>query len=326
MTDPHFSSVLVFGATGEVGSIVALEAHALGAHVSIALRDTTKQNEWISPEQEHAAGLRRVSADLTDPKAVTRAVHETGSQAAFIYAVRSQDMLRGAISALRDAGIQYIVFLSTSQVRTAGAIKGDIRSIDPEHFIPYQHAQVEVALEELNMPHAAIRAGFFASNPLRLYLDKSSDPKQVNLLAPEVPHDPLDPRDIGRAAAAVLVNPRLYQTDYHGPATKDIVDLSGPELLTQTEQWKIINRELATVGKPQVKVNHITVEQFLENLAKLHVPVIVAKSLAKSMVETRALYAAEDHEKQWGNVELLTGRPATAFSDFVRREIIKYFD
>ena len=234
-------------------------------------------------------------------------------------------MLRGAITALRDAGIRYIVFLSTSQVRTAGAIKGDIRSIDREHFIPYQHAQVEIVLEELDMPHTAIRAGLFASNPLRLYLDKFSDPKQVNLLAPEVPHDPIDPTDIGRAAAAVLVNPRLYRSDYEGPPAKDVLDLSGPALMSQTEQWRIINHELAAAGKPQVKVNRITVEQYLGNLAKLHVPDVVAKSLAKSMVETRALYAADDYEKHRGNVENLTGRKATAFSEFVRREIPRYF-
>ncbi|ENH68134.1 hypothetical protein FOC1_g10003763 [Fusarium oxysporum f. sp. cubense race 1] len=308
MPSPHFSKVLVFGATGEVGSAVALEAHALGAHVFIALRDTSKHNEWISPEQERAADLQRISADLTDLDSVKRAVQETGAQAAFIYAVRSKDTLRGAITALRDAGIQYVVFLSTN------------------HFIPWQHAQVEIALEELEVPHAAVRAGFFASNPLRIYLDRSSEPKQVNLLAPEVPHDPIDPKDIGRAAAAVLVNPRLYAGGYQGAPKKDVVYLSGPTLLSQTEQWEIVNRELVAAGKPEVKVNHITVEQYLENLAKLHVPDIVAKSLAKSMVETRALYAPEDYEKSRGNVELLTGRKATSFDDFVKREIPRYFN
>ncbi|RYP27841.1 hypothetical protein DL767_007489 [Monosporascus sp. MG133] len=329
MPPPHFSNVLVFGVTGEVGSAVALEAHARGARVTLALRDVSKPNEWISPEQERAAGLQRITADLTDPAAVTRAVHQTGAQAAFIYAVRSSDMMRGAITALRDAGIQYVVFLSTSQVKNAGATKDDIRSIERDHFIPWQHAQVEIGLEELGLPHTALRVGFFASNPMRIYLDRSVEPKQVHLLAPEVPHDPIDPADIGRVAGAVLVNPRLYASGY--PATngstplKDVVYLSGPALLSQSEQWDIINRELAAAGKPQVTVIHITVEQYLKNLAALNVPDMVAKSLAKSMVETRALYAAEDYEKQMGNVELLTGRKATSFEDFVKREIPRYF-
>ncbi|KAG9513036.1 hypothetical protein KCV07_g9088, partial [Aureobasidium melanogenum] len=325
MQSPYFSRVLVFGATGEVGSAVALEAHALGARVSIAMRDTTKHNDWISPEQEHTADLQRAKADLTDTEAVTSAVKETGAQAAFIYAVHSKDTLRGAIAALRDAGIQYIVFLSTSQVRTAGSIKDDIRSIGRDYFIPWQHAQIEIALEELNMPHTAIRAGFFASNPLRLYLDKSSEPKSVDLLAPDMPHDPIDPGDIGRAAAAMLVNPRLYKSDYQGPYAKDIVYLTGPALSSQTEQWEIINLELAAAGKPRVETNHITVGQYLENMAKRHVPDMIARSLAESMTETRALYVAEDYDKQRDNVELLTGRRPIFFGSFVKREIPRYF-
>ncbi|RYP09062.1 hypothetical protein DL765_008584 [Monosporascus sp. GIB2] len=52
---------------------------------------------------------------------------------------------------------------------------------------------------------------------------------------------------------------------------------------------------------------------------------MVAKLLAKSMVETKALYAAEDHQKRKGNVELLTGRKATSFEELVKREIQRYF-
>lgn len=279
-------------------------------------------------EVNHLAQIGH-SRPFSVPADVSRVVHETGAQAAFIYAVRSNDSMRGAITALRDAGIQHIVFLSTSQVKTAGTIKGDIRSISRDHFIPWQHAQVEVGLEELGIPHTALRAGFFASNPLRIYLDRSAEPKQVNLLAPGILHDPIDPADIGRAAGALLVNPRIdtidNQTANGSTPYKDVVYLNGPALLSQTEQWDIINHELAKVGKPPVKLNHITVEQYLNNLAALHVPEEVAKSLAKSMVETRAIYSAEDYEKSRGNVELLTGRKATSFEDFVKREISRYF-
>ncbi|RYP56901.1 hypothetical protein DL771_011543 [Monosporascus sp. 5C6A] len=306
MSSPHFSNVLVFGATGEVSSAVALEARARGARVTLALRDVSKPNERISPEQERAA------ADLTDPVAVTR---------------REPDRRPGGLR-LRP-GIQYVVFLSTSQVKNAGAAKGDIHSIERDHFIPWQHTQVEIGLEKLGLPHTALRAGFFASNPLRIYLDRSAELKQVHLLAPEVPHDPIDPANIGRVAGAVLVNPRLYASGYQGTngstPRKDVACLSGPALLSQTEQWDIINRELAAAGKPQVTVTHITVEQYLKSLAPLNVPDMVAKSLVKSMVETKALYAAEDYEKQRSNVELLTVRKATSFEDFVKSEIPRYF-
>lgn len=183
---PRFSKVLIFGATGEVASAAALEARARGATVALAMRDITKTNEWITPEAERAAGLRRIAASLDDPEAVGRAARETGAEAAFIYAVRTSDGMRGVLAALRDAAsIRHVVFLSTSQVRSAGAVKDDVRSVPPDHFIPWQHAQVEVALQDLGVPHTALRAGFFASNPLRIYLDKDTR-REVNLLAPEV--------------------------------------------------------------------------------------------------------------------------------------------
>ncbi|RYP66115.1 hypothetical protein DL769_006112 [Monosporascus sp. CRB-8-3] len=310
MPSPHFSNVLIFSATGEAGSAMALEAHARGARVTLTLRDVSKPSEWISPEQERAAGLHRTIADLTDPVAVTRAVHQTGSQAAFIYAVRSSDMMRaGPSPRLRNAGIQYVVFLSTSQVKNAGDTKGDIHSIERDHFIPWQHTQVEMRLEEPSLPHTALGGGV-------------SHQKSV-------PHDPIDPADIGRVAGAVLVNPRLYASGYqatNGPTPrKDVVYLSGPALLSQSEQWDIISWTLAAAGKPQVKATHMTVEQYLKHLAALNVPDMVAKSLAKSMVETKALYAGEDYKKQRDNVELLASRKATSFEDFVKREIPKYF-
>lgn len=319
---PRFSKVLIFGATGEVASAAALEARARGATVTLAMRDIFKVNEWITPEAERAAGLRRIAASLDDPEAVSRAARETGAEAAFIYAVPTSDGMRGVLEALRDApSIRHVVFLSTSQVRSAGTVKDDVRSVTPDHFIPWQHAQVEVALQDLGVPHTALRAGFFASNPLRIYLDKDTK-REVNLLAPEVRHDPIDTTDIGRAAAALLVNPRGGDGDGAG----DIVYLHGPALLSQDEQWAIINRELAAAGRPLVKVNHVTAEQYLANLAAMRVPDVVARSLCKSMVDTRALYTAEDYEAARGNVELITGRAPTSFEDFVRREIPRYFD
>ncbi|KAI1826623.1 hypothetical protein F4861DRAFT_496897 [Xylaria intraflava] len=316
---PRFSKVLIFGATGEVASAAALEARARGASVTLAMRDIAKTNQWITPDEERAAGLQRIKASLDSAEAVERAVRETGAEAAFIYAVHTPDNMRGVLTALRDAtSMKNVVFLSTSQVRIAGTVKDDIRSVTKDHYIPWLHAQAEITLQDLGVPHTALRAGFFASNPLRIYLDKVTK-KEVNLLAADVRHDPVDPADIGRAAAALLVGPR-------SDSASDVVYLNGPALLSQDEQWAIINRELVAAGRLPVKINHITPQEYLANLAAIKVPDFVAQSLCKSMVDTRALYAPEDYEASKGTVEQLTGRAPTAFEDFVRREIPKYFD
>ncbi|KAI0973608.1 hypothetical protein F4678DRAFT_470874 [Xylaria arbuscula] len=309
---PH-SIFLIFGATGEVASAAALEARARGASVTLAMRDISKTNEWITPEEEREAGLQRIAASLDTAEAVGRAVLETGAEAAFIYAVKTPDNMRGVLTALCGAtSLRHIVFLSTSQIRTAGA---DVRSVSPAHFIPWLHAQVEIALQDLGVSYTALRAGFFASNPLRIYLDKTTK-REVNLLAPEERHDPVDPADIGRVAGALLVSPRRDD---------DVVYVNGPALLSQNEQWAVINRELVAAGRPPVKVNHITEEDYLANMAANNVPDIVARSLCKSMVDTRALHDPKDYEAGKGNVELITGRAPTSFEDFVRKEIPRYF-
>ncbi|CAI7604800.1 unnamed protein product [Penicillium discolor] len=310
MSSPYFSSVLVFGATGEVGSAAVLEAHARSARVTIAMRDVAKPNEWISSEHERAAGLQRITADLTNQSSdrdTGRGLHIRGTLQrldAWCYHSAPGRWHSARCIPINRAG------------ENRGATKADIRSIKFDHFTPWQPAQIEIGLEEIGLPHTALRAGFFAGNPLRTYLDKSMEPKQVNLLAPNVLHDPIDSRDIGSVAGAVLVNLRQYTDGYQ--ATSE----STPR--KDTEQWDIINREIAAVGKSPVKVNDVTVEQYLKNMAALHVPDVVSKSLAKCMVETGALYAIEDFEKDRGNVGLLTSREATSFKDFVKREIPRY--
>lgn len=327
---PQFDTVLIFGATGEVGSAAALEASRLGAKVYLGMRDTTKENKWLTAEQEKQGNMSRIKADLTNPASLTSAVVESGAESAYIYAVHSQDHMRSALAALKNAGIQHIVFLSTVSLRVAGKVEGDIRSIGPDHFIPYQHAQVEVALEELDIPHTAVRAGFFASNPLRIYLDTSTSPPQVKLLCPEVLHDCIDPQDLGRSSAAVLTNPKesaakAGAAEPNKPASKDIIYLNGPALLSQNKQWEIIGRALAEAGKPDVKVIEITKEEYLTALAARFVPKPVAESLAKSMEDTTALYAAKEYDVNKHNVRKLTGSDATTFAEFVNRELSRYF-
>lgn len=80
-----FSRVLVFGPTGNVGSIVACTAQQQGAKVFLAMRDTGKPIPSLSALQESDGGFERVQADLMDPVSVRSAVEKTKATAAFVY-------------------------------------------------------------------------------------------------------------------------------------------------------------------------------------------------------------------------------------------------
>lgn len=159
MTHPK---VIVFGPTGAVGSAAARTAHRLEASVTLAMRDTAKSIPGVP--SDNAPGYTRVHADLIDPSSVSTAVRESGATHAFIYMVHSSpDHMHGTIRALKDAGVSFVVFLSSFTV------SGDLHAIRPEDIIDYLHAQVELNLESIfGREHfVALRPGSFASNELQ---------------------------------------------------------------------------------------------------------------------------------------------------------------
>ncbi|KAL4944455.1 hypothetical protein BDV06DRAFT_210271 [Aspergillus oleicola] len=123
--------ILVFGATGGVGSAVARSANSHGS----------KSIPGLSTAEEQAAGYERVQADLTKPNSVREAVSKNGATHAFIYTLLggdSSDYQLSTSKALKEAGIEQI------------------------------HAQVEISLNDVFGPqgYVTVRPAFFSSNTL----------------------------------------------------------------------------------------------------------------------------------------------------------------
>ncbi|KAI9875356.1 MAG: hypothetical protein M1823_007494, partial [Watsoniomyces obsoletus] len=182
------------------------------------MRDTNKSVRGLSNPQD---GFTRVQADLSDPKSLTAAVQTSGAKAAFVYVVHQlPDHMTSAFAALKDAGIEYVVLLSSYTVR------GD--PTQPENhveYIPALHAKTEEALRDSGLRYTALRPAFFNTNVLWY----ANDLKQgkVHLLYPELSYDFIAPSDIGTIAGKVLIQ----------QPTESQVPLCGPELLTQYEAY-----------------------------------------------------------------------------------------
>ncbi|KAF8145464.1 hypothetical protein K438DRAFT_1871966, partial [Mycena galopus ATCC 62051] len=264
------TSVLVFGATGAVGSACARHAQSLGASVTLAVRDTKKPIPGLSLEQETADGYKRVQADLTQPETVTEAVKQSGAKHAFVYVVRSPpgapDPNRAALKALKAAGVEFIVFLSSFTVEV---YEPAIDNVPAHDIIPYAHAQVEVALQEVfgEGGYVALRPGGFATNSLRWAgMVKAGS---VKLPYPEYKSDWIVSADIGRAGGTILVG---------GPSStggEKSVLLYGPEMISQGDAAKIIGR---AVGK-EVAVEAIGEEEAVRGMVTGGVPEPLAKYL-----------------------------------------------
>ena len=182
--------VIVFGPTGNVGSIAARVAQQHGAKVFLAMRNLEKSIPGLSASEEAKGGFERVEADLLQPKSVLAAVKQTKATTAFMYlAWAATDHMRATLQASKEGGITFIVFLSSF------TIKGDLRQIKSSIRIPYMHAQVELNLEEVygSQNYVALRAGAFATNSLGWRTGISSG--EVRLDNPGAESDFITPTD-----------------------------------------------------------------------------------------------------------------------------------
>lgn len=299
-----YDNVIVFGPTGDVGSFAALEASKRGAKVWLAMRDTEKDIISISKEEEQKGSFQRIKADLNDPASVKAAIEESGAKAAYFYAVRSQDSLRGTIFAMKDAGIEYFVFLSSANV-----MAHDVRDITvQEDMIGFFHAQIEIALEESGVPFTAVRPGFFASNNLKHNLDTSSTPWEAILMRNEGLWDNVSPLDIGRLSGAVLVNPP-------SSSPKEVLFIYGPQLLSQAEMWEVIQKG----ASKEIKITYLPGNEYEQYQIKKGIPPPFANYFVTklSTIKGDEKYPSEVYKTGSTNLEKYAGYQPQSFIEYI---------
>ena len=303
----RYDNVIVFGPTGQVGGAAALEASKRGAKVWLAMRDTNKVISGITDEQDRNSNFTRVKADLSDPETVKQAVQLSGAKAAYVYLIHTPGGLKGALQTMKEAGIEYVVFLSSFTITK----DAKIREIPPEAMIPYVHAQVEVALEDMGMAHTALRPGSFASNPFKMSMDYSKTPHEVYTYSEgERTIDNIVPEDIGRVGGAVLV-------DRPSTSSKEIIYLYGPTLRSELEVCNTIKDHFPK----EVRVIQQTPDQWAERMKANGMPPPVVEYMAKAQKDIgRELYSGSIPEEGAANIRKYSGYEPTSFEDFVKSQ------
>ncbi|KAK7705585.1 hypothetical protein SLS64_007952 [Diaporthe eres] len=302
----RYDNVIVFGPTGAVGGSAALEANKRGAKVWLAMRDTSKTIAEIPVDVEKSGKFERVQADLTDPDSVATAVKKSGAKAAYLYLIfGSRDHMRESLQAMKDAGVEYVVFLSSVSV----APGKDLRSFPPELFIGYSHAQVELALEEIGFPYVtALRPASFASNHYNMGLDKSEKPPKANITFETSLVDNIVPGDIGAVGGAVLVE--------RPSDGKEVIFLCGPDHVTLEESWATIKR---VSGRNDLDTTPLDAEEWLARMSR-HTPLPLAKELLQTYEKWRdpeAMLPRAEFQQALANIKKFSGREPTKFEDYV---------
>lgn len=300
-------NVIVFGPTGSVGSAVARTAQAHGAKVFLALRDISKPVPGLTAAEERSLGYERIQADLTQPKSVHAAVSSTGASHAFIYATlgASPDHMLSTVEALKAAGIEQVVLLSSISVH------GDVRAIQPTDFIAYEHAQVELSLENVFGPqgYVAVRPAYFASNSF--WWKRQILEGEVKWAFPDLRFDFIAPEDIGAVCGTILAGA------FEGGSP---VLLAGPETdLSVAGAIETIGR---AINKP-VKVTKVSSEENIQVMTeKSGVPELVAQTLTKAFEaanEDQNLIVGQLSSEVRANVERHLKRPSLRFSEWVEK-------
>ena len=307
MTTPK---VIVFGPTGAVGSVAARTAEELGASVVLAMRDPSKTIPGLDPEK--STKFEKVQADLFKPDTVRDAVTSTGAKRAFLYyAHGSASGMRSTVEALREGGIELVVFLSSYTVR------GDLKAIPDSDIIPKVHAEVELDLEDVfgRDSFVALRPGWFASNNVEY---KSNVQKgEIKLFRPDATIDCIVPADIGRVAGTILAK---------GPQDEQrIIYLYGPQLLPQEEVLKTI---ADVVGKT-IEVKAVPREHAIEFLMEERkLPEIFARYLVKYFEKAspprREVFAYSLTEEEQSNIMKYSGTEATPFRQWLEENKQKF--
>lgn len=283
MTDFINQTLLVTGANGNLGRLAVEELLARGATKVIAgSRDTDKLADLA------AKGAEARKLDFDDAASVAAAF--AGVDRVLLISTIAHNRLEqqtGAVAAAKAAGVKHIVYTSAPNARPnaeAGGIADHywteqaIAASGLDFTILRNHLYAEVTLQAAQQALATGQAFDATNGAGRAYVTRA---------------------DTARAAAGALLS----------ATGKEILDVTGPSLVTQDELAKLLTQH---TGKPVTRIG-ITSEQLFDGMKQAGLPPFYAQLLVAFDVD-----AAQGHHAIVNDtVERFSGRKPTAFADFL---------
>jgi uncharacterized protein YbjT (DUF2867 family) len=222
-------TILVTGATGNVGRQVVEQLTSRGADVRALVRDPSKAN--------FPTGVSVVQGDLLDVDSLRTAFD--GVSTLFLLNAVVPDEFTQALVALnvaRDAGIERIVYLSV--------IHSDVY-VNVPHFAG--KFGVERMLQQMGFSATILRPAYFMDNDLTIkdvVFQHGVYPMPIGSKGLAM----IDARDIGEIAALELIRRESSPT----PLPTEVINLVGPDTLTSTDVsgiWSdVLGRSIAYGG------------------------------------------------------------------------------
>jgi uncharacterized protein YbjT (DUF2867 family) len=281
-------TILVTGATGNVGRNVVEQLAKRGTQVRAFVRDPSKA--------KFADGVEVVQGDLLDVDSLRAAM--TGVSTLFLLNGVVADEYTQALIALnvaREAGIDRIVYLSV--------IHSD-RYVNVPHFAG--KFGVERMIEQMKLGATILRPAYYMDNEITI-----KDVVTGYGIYPMPIGDKglamIDARDVGEVAALELIRREKAPT----PLPSNRINLVGPDTLTGTDAaavWSdVLGRTIAFPGNDTAGFEK-NLRQFMSSWMAFDMRLMAERFLTEGMVP------------EAGDVDRLTtllGRPLHSYRDYV---------
>jgi uncharacterized protein YbjT (DUF2867 family) len=250
------STVLVVGATGQVGRALVERLAADGLPVRAMVRNRKRAASLFAGLE----GVTLVKADLADESAVVEAM--AGVDKVFLNGPVAPEMVAWqarVIAAAARAAVKHVVAISSVG---AGA--------DASTQFGRWHGEIDTLLAESGVPYTILQPQFFVQNLLG---SASSVQESDQLVAPmaDAAVAMVDVRDVADVAAVVL--------GADGYGVNEVWTVTGPEALTYAEiarrMSQVVGREVAYVAVNPEEVQQQAIEAgapewFAQDIALLY--------------------------------------------------------
>ncbi|MET3648970.1 SDR family oxidoreductase [Phyllobacterium ifriqiyense] len=282
-------TILVTGATGNIGSQVIQHLVDRGADVRALVRDPSKAN--------FPAGVAVAKGDFLDVDSL-RTAFEGVSTLFLLNAVVSDEFTQAliALNVARSAGVERIVYLSV--------IHSDIY-VNVPHFAG--KFGVERMIEQMGMNATILRPAYFIQNDLTIR-DVITDYGVYPMPVGDKGLAMIDVRDIAEIAAIELL--RREQAPQALPTNR--INLVGPDTLTGTDIaaiWSdVLGRQINYAGGDTV-VFEQSLKQFMPPWMAYDMRMMGERFLTDGM-----LPEGRDVER----LTTLLGRPLRSYRDFAK--------
>jgi uncharacterized protein YbjT (DUF2867 family) len=271
-------TVLVVGATGNVGRNVVDLLLRAGVEVRATSRDPRKVN--LPAEVD----LRK--ADLTEPDTFADAL--AGVDKVFLYAQPSG--IEGTVAVAKAAGVKHAVLLSSAAAADP----------DPNNWIARWHRVSEDAIERSGLSWTFVRPGPFATNSLQ-WVQSIKDGKPVRLTYARSYLSSSHELDMAEVSTCALLQDGHEGAKYH---------ITGGDSLTQIEQIGLIGQ---AIGR-EIAFEDLTGDEARAQLLQLFGPAATPEIVeTRIRYYEQSLEGPAEPDRA---VEKIIGKPARTFAEW----------